>query len=76
MFPDDQKPKVVRDLLQCYSKKIYISENKKIDLKELREKGLIPCPLLIFISRYKQNLMLNWFLWCNQPLYFYNCIIG
>lgn len=37
-----KKPKVVTDLLQCYSEKISLSENKKKNLKELCEKSLIP----------------------------------
>ncbi len=45
-----RKPKVATDLLQCYSEKIPLSENKKKDLKELCEKGLIPRPYSDFFN--------------------------
>lgn len=45
-----RKPKVATDLLQCYSEKIPLSENKKKDLKELCEKGLKPRPYSDFFN--------------------------
>ena len=53
-----KKPKVVTDLLQCYSEKIALSENKKKDHKELCENSLIPRPYDDFLTRF----LLNWFL--------------
>lgn len=37
-----KKPKIVTNLLQCYTGKIFLSESKKKDLKELCQKGVIP----------------------------------
>ena len=46
-----KKPKVVTDLLQCYSEKIALSENEKKNLKELCEKSLIPRPYDVFFNK-------------------------
>ena len=45
-----KKPKTVTNLLQCYSEKIALGENKKKDLKELCQKGIIPRPYSNFFE--------------------------